>query len=228
MNRLTLAFVAIAATVSGIAASLFTVLLLGAAQPEPVQAAPDKPEATTPIRIAVVNLEEVSRSSPEFQKRKERWEDAQREIRTQAADLKARYERAVEEYEHARGGDGIEVLMLGIEVKSLEETMEAAREEQAAYLQALLNEYQVEVLKVVLDNVQRYARQEGFQLVLQDYTLGSPDEGFFSRNDYAQTLMSKPVVAAPGIASGANTHVTDITKILIHHMRNGGVPEKND
>lgn len=227
MNRLTLMFVAVAAAVSGIVTSLCTVVVLGTAQPEPVQATEDSKK---PIRVAVVDLEQVSRSSPQFERKRARWEAAQEDIRGQAENLRLQYDRAVMRYQSTlqAGGDRLDLTLLSVEVKALEETMKAAREEQAEYLQALLNGYQAEVLQEVLENVRRYARQAGYQLVLQDYTLGSPDEGSFGGSDYTETLMSKPVVDAPGIETGENTHVTDITKIMINHMRKGGVPEKDD
>ena len=226
MNRLTLALVAIAATASGLAASLFTVLLLGAAQPEPVQAAP---EATAPIRIAVVNLEEVSRSSRLYAHKMWQWKSVQDDVQKAADRDRGEYEAAIRRLNFAlsKGEDKIEIQMCRIEVQAYEESLAALQTELAEYLQKLLDEYQREVLKDVLDNVRRYARQEGFQLVLQDYTLDESNAKF-TENDYAETLMAKPVVDAPGMSSDANTHVTDITKIMIDHMRKGGVPEKDD
>lgn len=191
--------------------------LLNTTEPEPVEAA--KPRAREAVRIAVINLEEASRQSKWFKELKIDWERAQTDIKGQAEKMKADYELKVEEYQRARlrGDDPNELLSVGVEIKAMEEAMKAAREEQASYLQALLNQYQKDVLLKVMDELDKYVKLEGYDIVLQDYTLESEEAGFFKDNVYAQTLMSKPVLHVPGGVN--NAYVTDITQPIIDRIK---------
>jgi hypothetical protein len=91
----------------------------------------------------------------------------------------------------------------------------------------MLGAFQGEVLQDVLVNLRRYARQQGFRLVLQDYDVDAESADFFSGQAFAQSLMSKPVLDAPYALEG-DKHVTDITDVMIKFMRAGGVPENDD
>ena len=93
----------------------------------------------------------------------------------------------------------------------------AAREEQAGYLQALLNQYQKDVLQKVIEELEKFVKLEGYDIVLQDYTLEAAEAGFFKDNVYAQTLMSKPVLHVPGGVN--NSYVTDITQTIIDRIK---------
>lgn len=192
--------------------------LLNTTEPETVEAA--KPRATTAVRIAVINLEEASRQSKWFKELKIDWENAQADIKNQAEQMRADYELKVDEFRRAqlRGDDPNELLSLKVEIKALEEAMKAAREEQASYLQALLNQFQKDVLIKVMDELEKYVKLEGYDIVLQDYSLESTeDAGFFKDNVYAQTLMSKPVLHVPGGVN--NAYITDITQPIIDRIK---------
>lgn len=184
---------------------------------EVVQAAPDRQPKS--IRIATINLEEASRQSKWFKALKNDWERAQEDIKQQSEKMKADYQAKVEEYQRARlrGDDPSLLISISVEIKALEEAQKAAREEQTAYLQALLNQYQKDVLLKVMDELERYVKLEGYDMVLQDYTLESEEAGFFQDNVYSQTLMSKPVLHVPGAT--ANPYVTDITQPIIDRIK---------
>jgi hypothetical protein len=223
MNRTTLGLLAISALFSSIVASVSTLVALGLTSPQPVQAAPDKKE----LRIAIVNLEAVARATPKFARCKIEWDAAQDELKRQTQKMKRDYKLTLEKIQRALARNPeADVLELRVELQSIEQLMKVAEEEHRMYLGALLAEYQKLVLVDVYANLQRYVRQEGYNLVLQDYE-NAVDADFFSGAAYAQSMMSKPVLDAPWALDG-DPHVTDITAVMIKFMRAGGVPEKDD
>lgn len=224
MNRLVLIAAVTAALIGAITASICTLVAVGfAAEPEVVQAAPQQKPG---MQVAVVNLEDVCRQSPQFAKSKMSWEAARRELtQTNRKDLQ-RYEELKARLEREKlVGDADSVLDLRVELQSYEEKLQAARDEQKEYLASLLSEYQRRVLSEVLTHVKRYARQTGFDLVLQTYSIAESDSDFFASESFVQTLMSQTVLDAPGADDLSNAHVTDITDKMISFMQNGGVPE---
>ena len=186
---------------------------------EQVNAAP--PRATVPIRIALVNLEEASRQSKVFKKLKLDWDDAQKELKAQAEKYQQAYEKKYQDIQRARmaGSDEDEILTMRVEFQALEQTMKAAEEEGKKYLSALLSQFQKEVLVVVMDEIDKFCKIEGYDLVLQDYTVESEDADFFSGGAYAQSLMSKPVLMAPGMDKKANSYVIDITQAIVDKVK---------
>jgi len=208
------ALTAVIATVCTLAAVHFT-------QPEVVQA--QKPERAG-TQIALVNLELLSRRSPLFAKDRDKWVKAKAQLDEHRKSLEDKYEELKAKVR--RSADSEDLLMLKVELQSYEESIKACRQQHQDYLAALLDQYQREVLADVMTNVKRYADQQGFDLVLQTYSLGSADPEFFSGGSYAQDLMSQAALYAPGAADGQNAHVVDITDTMIGFMRDGGVPEK--
>ncbi|MCB9932144.1 MAG: OmpH family outer membrane protein [Planctomycetes bacterium] len=206
-----------AAAVAAIIATLCTLVCSSLAAPAPVSAAPET------MRVAVVNLEQVARASRTFQQRKIKWEDAQQESKNYLQELKHEYDSKLREL--GRTNDEPERMQLRVELQALEEAKSAASEEQQKYLAALLSMYQQEVLSEVLENLRRYVRQKGFNLVLQNYDVDEEYNDFFSGGAYAQSLMSQIVLDAPGAATGDNVFVTDITADMAAAMKKGGVPE---
>ncbi|MCA8916736.1 MAG: OmpH family outer membrane protein [Planctomycetes bacterium] len=186
---------------------------------EQVNAAP--PRATVPIRIALVNLEEASRQSKVFKKLKLDWDDAQKELKAQAEKYQQAYEKKYQDIQRARmaGSDEDEILTMRVEFQALEQTMKAAEEEGKKYLSALLSQFQKEVLVVVMDEIDKFCKIEGYDLVLQDYTVENEDADFFSGGAYAQSLMSKPVLMAPGMDKKANSYVIDITQAIVDKVK---------
>jgi Skp family chaperone for outer membrane proteins len=225
MNRKNLGLFLLATCVSSLMAAGVTLLALHLSSPQTVQAAPPHDE----LRIAIVNLERVSRSTPRFRKLKVEWDAVQLEFDEQNEADEAEYRLLVAEIAKARLADPDDPQ---IELRSMaqaqEEMIKAARKEQEEYLAALLAEFQRIVLLEVMENVRRHSRQQGFRLVLQDYDdVSGEDADFFSGSGFAQSLMSKPVLDAPYALEG-DKHVTDITDVMIKFMRDGGVPEKKD
>jgi Skp family chaperone for outer membrane proteins len=221
MNRTTLGLLAVSTLFSSIFATGGTLLVLGLVSPEPVQAAPAKKE----LRIAIVNLEQICRSTPKFKALKKDWDETQSEFKAWNEELERDYDSKADEIERSRAAND-EALGLRVELQAIEQAMKVAREEQEQYLAALMAYYQKEVIEEIYVNLQRYVRQEGYNLVLQDYE-NAVDADFFSGAAYAQSMMSKPVLDAPWALDG-DPHVTDITAVMIKFMRAGGVPEKDD
>lgn len=222
MNLKTRGLVALMMLTSALVAAAVTLVMWVVTTPEAVQAAPPHDE----LRIAVVNLERVSRSSPRFQTLKKEWDAAQAELKLANAGDEAKYKELVAAIQRGYIEDPEDSqLWLRSEAQAIEQKLEIARKEHEEYLETLLSLFQGEVLADVLVNVRRYARQQGFRLVLQDYDVTGDEADFFS--GFAQSIMSKPVLDAPYALEG-DKHVTDITQVMITFMRAGGVPEKKD
>lgn len=207
-----------AAAVAAIVATLCTLVGSNLVTPAPVNAAPQS------MRVAVVNLEQVARASRTFQMLRAKWEVAEQDMRAYQQRLDEEYATKLREF--GRALDDEERMQLRVELKALEETNAAAREERQKYLAALLSMYQQEVLSEVLENLRRYVRQKGFNLVLQNYDVEEEHSDFFASGAYAQSLMSQVVLDAPGAVEGDNVFVTDITAELAAAMKKGGVPEE--
>jgi hypothetical protein len=224
MNRKTFGLLALTTCLSSLVAAGVTLLALNLGSPQAVQAAPPHDE----LRIAIVNLERVSRSTPRFQALKREWDIAQAEFKQANKEDEAEHRQLVAAINGARAVDPDDPLLeLRARAQGLEQMLEVAREEQKNYLAAMLNAFQREVLVDVLVNLRRYARQQGFRLVLQDYDDSAEYADFFSGDAFAQSVMSKPVLDAPYALEG-DKHVTDITDVMIKFMRAGGVPEEKD
>jgi Skp family chaperone for outer membrane proteins len=214
MKRIGIAVVALVALAGGFGGSMLYKHL----EPEPV-AAQSPERAKEGIRIAIINLEEASRQSKIFKELKLKWDAAQNDIKRQNDKSKAEYEAKVEAYKRARlRGEEPETLMnQEVEIKSLEEALKAANEEQRNYLARLLDTYQKEVLVEVMRVLDNYVKLVGYDIVLQDYTLSGADADFFSGPAYAQTLMSKPVLHVWSV-NDKNQYVTDITQAIIDRL----------
>ena len=99
--------------------------------------------------------------------------------------------------------------------------MKVKREQQQKYLALLLEQYQKEVLQAVIVEVEKYVAKEGYDIVLQDYELKGGDKSdFLARDTFSQTLMSKPVLFAPGLLKFKNDYVTDITESIVKRVKN--------
>jgi len=184
-------------------------------EPEAVHAQAN-PRAKEGIRIAIVNLEEVSRQSKLFKALKIEWETAQEDLKKQNAKLERDYETKLAEIKQARLiDDETKLLTLRVEAQSIQEAMKVAQEEQKAYLGSLLAHYQKEVLKEVMEKMAEYVSKQGYDIVLQDYDVNPGDADYFAGGAYASSLMSKPVLLAPGVEANKNLYVTDITKAMI-------------
>ncbi|MCA8911654.1 MAG: OmpH family outer membrane protein [Planctomycetes bacterium] len=192
-------------------------------QPEIVHAQDVKVEG---VRIGLFNLEEASRHSALFKRYKIDWERTQEELKNSNLRMRTSYETKNAELKRARAeGKDQRVLDLRIELQSLEEAIKAAAEEQKKYLASLLNQYQTAVIQHVMNVAEQYAIRQGYDLVLQDYRVSAEDADFFSGGGYAQSMMSKPVLIAPGVISNKNAHVTDITGAVSQLVQVGGNPQ---
>jgi len=184
----------------------------------------DSRRADKGIRIAMLNLEDAARRSPLFQQLRGKWEAAQQELQAQREEIQIAYRRAQRELQRARleGGSEDAIMALEVEMQAQEQTLKAINEHHETYLQALLTKYQTDVLREVISQVETYVRLEGYDIVLQDYTVESGGDGFFG-GAYAQTMINKPVLHAPGVRRNTNAYVTDITDAVVQRM--GGMAE---
>jgi hypothetical protein len=107
------------------------------------------------------------------------------------------------------------------ELQALEQAMKVAKEEQQQYLGALLAQYQKEVLQEVMTVLEKFVAKHTYDIVIQDYEDAATDADFFSGAAYAQSLMSKPVLTAPGMKEKKNPYVTDITDAIIELVKGG-------
>jgi Skp family chaperone for outer membrane proteins len=186
--------------------------------PEPVYAQP--PRATAGIRIALFNLEKAARSSKLFSTRKGDWDKAQEALRLQNEKMQRDYKLKEEEAKRARlANPDDDVLSLRVELQAIDQALKVAEKEQQEYLGALLAQYQKEVLIQVMEALNTYITLMEYDIVLQDYEDAAENADFFSGAAYAQSLMSKPVLAAQGIALNKNPYVTDITDAIIERMK---------
>ena len=208
MNRI-LASVALAAlaAVAGLAGSAIHQHF---SQPQEVHA--QSVRAEKGIRIALLNLEAAARKSSKFTDLKVKWDETQKAMKDETERLQADLEKLKLEVRAAQAAGDIELAMTAqAQHSALQETMEVTRKQQGAYLQSLLNQYQKDVLVEVMAKAEEYCKKEGFDLLLQDYTLDATEAGFFSGGAYAETLMNKPVLYAPGLKDLKNAYVVDIT-----------------
>ncbi|MCA8911653.1 MAG: OmpH family outer membrane protein [Planctomycetes bacterium] len=215
MKRFTVVALVLLAVAAGFAGSLIHDAVTKDA--EPVHAAKARSKDGG-IRVALLNLEEASRQSKKFKERKNDWDAAQKDLKEQGEKLKSSYDakRAEAAREHANGHDTLD---LKVELQSIEEAVKAFQDESKNYLAALLNQYQTEVLREVIKAVEAFAALEGYDIVVQDYTVNAEDADFFSGGAYAQSMMSKPVLAAPGMLTNKNAYVTDITQAIIDKLK---------
>lgn len=217
MNRFTVVAIVVFALAAGFVGSVMHDAFKEDA--EAVNAA--KPRAKEGgIRVALLNLEEASRQSKTFKALKIDWENAQNELKASNQRMKEAYDKKRAEVNQVRlSGDDEKLLDLRVELQSIEEAVKAAQEEQKNYLGALLNQYQTDVLREVIKAVEDYAAIEGYDIVIQDYTVNGDDADFFSGGAYAQTMMGKSVIAAPGMVANKNAYVTDITQAIIDKLK---------
>lgn len=183
------------------------------AQPQEVHA--QSMRAEKGIRIALLNLEAAARSSKKFGDLKLKWDETQQAMKAEMERLQADHDKLKAEVRAAQATGDIELALTSqAQQSALQETMEVTRKQQGAYLQSLLNQYQKEVLVEVMAKAEEYCKKEGFDLLLQDYTLDATESGFFSGGAYAETLMNKPVLYAPGLKDLKNAYVVDITAAI--------------
>jgi Skp family chaperone for outer membrane proteins len=184
----------------------------------PVEAQSDR--ASEGIRIALLNLEEAARRSPKFAEHQRSWDRARAELQQQRDEKRAALQRTQRELQRARleGASEDSLTFLEVELKATQETLKLMAERQEMYLAALLTKYQSEVLREVMAMVETYTQRQGYDIVLQDYTVETGGEGFFAGGGYAQTMINKPVLYAPGIRRNRNAYVTDITDAIVQQM----------
>lgn len=216
MKRFAFAALILLACAAGFAGSLIHDSLKTAEPTEAVHAAPERAKAGA-VRIAVINLEQASRESRKFKELKILWEAAQEELKKQNQKMEQDYNAKLAELR--RAGTEDEKMALRVELKSFQEAQKVSQEEQQKYLGALLAQYQTDVLRHVMEEMDKFVRKEGYDIVLQDYDVEAADADFFSGGAYAQSLMSKPVLLTPGTKDKKNAYVVDITQEIINLVK---------
>lgn len=216
MKRFAFAASILLACAAGFAGSLIHDSLKTTEPAETVHAAPERAKAGA-VRIAVINLEQASRESRKFKELKILWEAAQEELKKQNQKMEQDYNAKLAELR--RAGTEDEKMALRVELKSFQEAQKVSQEEQQKYLGALLAQYQTDVLRHVMEEMDKFVRKEGYDIVLQDYDVEAADADFFSGGAYAQSLMSKPVLLTPGTKDKKNAYVVDITQEIINLVK---------
>lgn len=216
MKRFAFAALILLACAAGFAGSLIHDSLKTTEPAETVHAAPERAKAGA-VRIAVINLEQASRESRKFKELKILWEAAQEELKKQNQKMEQDYNAKLAELR--RAGTEDEKMALRVELKSFQEAQKVSQEEQQKYLGALLAQYQTDVLRHVMEEMDKFVRKEGYDIVLQDYDVEAADADFFSGGAYAQSLMSKPVLLTPGTKDKKNAYVVDITQEIINLVK---------
>jgi len=216
MKRFAFAAFILLACAAGFAGSLIHDSLKTTEPAETVHAAPERAKAGA-VRIAVINLEQASRESRKFKELKILWEAAQEELKKQNQKMEQDYNAKLAELR--RAGTEDEKMALRVELKSFQEAQKVNQEEQQKYLGALLAQYQTDVLRHVMEEMDKFVRKEGYDIVLQDYDVEAADADFFSGGAYAQSLMSKPVLLTPGTKDKKNAYVVDITQEIINLVK---------
>lgn len=177
-------------------------------------------QSQAPIQIALLNLEKASRQSKTFKARKVEWEKTQAELKEESDKRRKELERNKAQLRtYQNNGERGKALDVQVVIKALEETIKAADEQQRDYLGRLLQKYQKEVLDEVMKVAKDYVRKKGYSLVLQDYSVDDKDSGLFDDAAFAQNLLNKPVLIAPGMAQNKNPYVTDITDSIIKLLK---------
>jgi hypothetical protein len=216
MKRLSFLALVLLACAAGFAGSLIHDSLKTAEPAEAVHAAPERAKAGA-VRIAMINLEEASRQSRKFRELKILWDAARDELSKQ--DQKMEQEHNAKLAELRRATTEEERMARRVELKAIQETHKISKDEQQKYLGALLAQYQKDVLVMVMDEIDKFAKREGYDIVMQDYTVEAAEADFFSGGAYAQSLMSKPVLLTPGTKDRKNAYVMDITQDIINLVK---------
>ena len=181
------------------------------------------PRADKGIRIALLSLETAARESGLFKSKKSDWETIQEQfVAENKRDKKelAEMRQDLALMARSENADQDEVASQQLAIKTMEEAIKVKRDQQQKYLALLLEQYQKEVLQAVIIEVEKYVEKEGYDLVLQDYELKGGDESdFLARDTFSQTLMSKPVLYAPGLLKFKNNYVTDITESIVKRVK---------
>ncbi|MBK8207718.1 MAG: hypothetical protein IPK87_13160 [Planctomycetes bacterium] len=200
---------------SAVGAGFGGAFLFQQSQPQPVSA--QVARADGGIRIALINLEEASRQSKKFRELKSNWDEVQRELEVERTKAETAYRNKAMEVQRARleNRGQEEITPLQVEQQTLKEVLDIMKKQQEVYLSSLLAQYQKAVLVEVMVVIENFAKLQKYDVVVQDYTVDAGDSDFFAGGAYAQTLINKPVLFAPGTVNNNNPYVTDITKAII-------------
>ena len=214
---------AVLAAVFGIVGSMFH---RWGGEPEAVHAQNVPAE---PIKIALLNLQEVSRQSKVFRDLKTKWESFRDDIGKAGAEREAELKELMEKLDKEIKGDANPETVQQIRVDYLtkQKLHEEFSKSDEALLKRIHSKYRVNVLESVFAQAERYCVNHGYDLVLQEYPLKPPKEDedeFFAGAAWADALMFKPVLFAPGSDPNAaqnkrSRYVTDITAAIVQLVK---------
>lgn len=194
-----------AALAAGFAGSLAKDWLIDA---KPVEA------QVNPLKVGLLDLETVCRKSKKFLALKVDWEKARAQEKGIAEQMKSEYDGKKAKLRQVRADSG-EADILKAELAALEQNIDATQKVQKEYLSRLLEEYQKQVLDDVCAKAEAWCLTNGYHLVLQDYRAELSDSDMFTGSAYAERMLNKPVLFAPGVAGKNNAYVTDITEAIL-------------
>jgi Skp family chaperone for outer membrane proteins len=189
-------------------------------QPQPVNA--QKARAKEGVRIAVCDIERASKASTIFAQKKTAWDNAQKELERQRNQIEIEFSQKSRELQRKSVDPNAKQEELANEAAYLEvlkKKMEDSQREHEVYLTRMLTTYQNDVLKKVRGEMETVAKNHGYDIVLQDYTLDETSAGQFFDGSFAQTLLNKPVLYVPDLENNKNLYVTDITAEVIKKLQ---------
>lgn len=209
MKRFSLLAVVVAALAAGFLGSVAKDIVF---EPKPADAQnTPKPD----FKIALLDMERVSRSSKRFRELKVEWEAVQTKLKSENDKTMGEFESLKNKLRRAQSeGETEQAMGLRNEAAAMEESMKAIKEVQKTYLSELIEQYQKEVLDVVLAAADSYCTTRGYHLVLQDYEVKKSDSELFAGGTYSERLLNKPVLLTPGVIAKTNPYVTDITEAI--------------
>lgn len=208
MKRASIAFIVMAAIAAGFLGSVIKDHVF---EPVPAQA------QARPLKVALLDLERVARSSAKFKQLKDQWELRQNALKEENRKLTVEFEDKKAELRRAMGrtDSSEDVAVLRVELTALEENIKTTKEVQKRYLADLLEHYQKQVIEHVMSEADGYCTREGYHLVIQNYETSSSETEMFAAGSYSERILNKPVLFAPGMKDKTNPFVVDITAQVV-------------
>ncbi len=202
MTKLALALLVATSCLCGLTGVAAGVWLVGHATP--VAAAP-----MPPVKMALLDLEKVARSSKLFVQRKSDYDAAQKWVRDNIAWRAAELDTLKEQLADAKRVDEDLAHELEIATKAKEQEIEFTNGCWKHYLDELRLVYMKQVLRLALSKSHKYADDNGYNVVFQEFDLN--DAGIFSERQWSETLLAKPIIHTPVL----DPYITDITDEVI-------------
>lgn len=208
MNRTSVLLVVLAAMLAGFLGSLAKDALV---TPATAQNGP----AARPIKIGVLDLEAACRASRMFVDYRQEWTAARDGEKAKFDKLQA----DLNDKKNRLAANPSDASTLRPEIAAQEEHMKAARDLSREFLEELLQLYQQKVIEHVMGKARDWCTVNGFNMVLQDYKSTASEGEMFGGAMYAERMLNKPILLAPGMEGKQNPFVIDITDQIVQLVK---------